>query len=274
MEKVADCLNRDRIPHEVRYTAYAGHAMALTRDAVADGYDSVVSVGGDGTVDEVAAGLLGSSAVLGIIPGGSGNDYRRCLEIPKDPLEAMDIIRAGKKRPVDAIDMNGRLFMNIVNIGFGNEVSANADRFKQFGEVAYLLAVFYTVIRYKSLNVRFTIDDKAYEQPILLMDVGCGTHLGGGMNALPGADPFDGLMDVCFVDKVSAMTVIRLLPKYMFGRHYKLPIAHIHRCSKVTLTCLDGSVPVGGDGEYIENATPATMTILPGALTVYTPSGR
>lgn len=271
MERLAARMHRERIPHDIRYTIYAGHAVELARAAVADGYGTVVCVGGDGTVGEVAAGIRGTQTELGIIPGGSGNDYCRCLRIPRDPERALDVVLAGKKRAVDAIDVNGRLFMNIVNIGFGNEVSANADRYKRFGELAYLLSVFYTLIRYRGMRARFVLDGQPVERPILLMDAGCGTHLGGGMMALPGADPFDGWMDVCYVDKVSPMTVIRLLPKYMAGKHIALPIAHACRCRRVTLECPDGPFSLGGDGERLPDAASAVITVVPAALTVLTP---
>lgn len=272
MEQLDARLNRERIPHDVRYSIYAGHATGLTREAVGDGYKTIVAVGGDGSIGEIAAGLLDTGAQMGIIPGGSGNDYRRCLGIPKDPMKAMDVILGGYARPVDAIEANGRLFMNIVNVGFSNEVACNADRYKRLGELAYLLGVFYTISRNRPIEARFTLDGKVHERPVLLMDIGCGTHLGGGMKALPDADPFDGLLDVCYIDHVSPGTIIRLLPKYISGKHMSLPIAHHCRCRQVTLEGLNAPVSMGGDGDNLGALSAASFRILPGAVSMLVPS--
>ena len=234
IERIAGRLSREKVPHDIRYTAYPGHATTLTREAISDGYTTIVAVGGDGSVGEVATGLRETGAALGVIPGGSGNDYCRALGIPADPMRALDIVLAGRRRMADALSVNDRLFMNIANIGFGNAVAIQAERFKKLGRFAYLFAVFFTVSRFRGVPVRFTLDGQQFEQPILLMDIGCGTHLGGGMNALPCADPFDGMLDVCFVDNVSPSTIIRLLPLYMSGRHGKLPIAIFTGAGSVT----------------------------------------
>ncbi|MGI5877821.1 MAG: diacylglycerol/lipid kinase family protein [Christensenellales bacterium] len=271
IERIARRLSRDKVPHDIRYTAFPGHATTLTREAITDGYTTIVAVGGDGSVGEVATGLRDTGAALGVIPGGSGNDYCRALGIPADPMRALDVVLAGRRRMADALSVNDRLFMNIANIGFGNAVAIQAERFKKLGRLAYLVAVFFTVSRFRGVPVRFTLDGQPFEQPILLMDIGCGTHLGGGMKALPCADPFDGMLDVCFVDNVSPSTIIRLLPLYISGKHEKLPIAHFHRCRSVTLEYPEGPVTVGADGERVAEADRTQVTILPAAIPVIVP---
>ena len=201
IERIARRLSRDKVPHDIRYTAFPGHATTLTREAITDGYTTIVAVGGDGSVGEVATGLRDTGAALGVIPGGSGNDYCRALGIPADPMRALDVVLAGRRRMADALSVNDRLFMNIANIGFGNAVAIQAERFKSWGGSRIWSR--YSLRSRASAAFRCALrstDSRLSAIPSWISDAG---PICGGMKALPCADPFDGMLDVCFVDNVS-----------------------------------------------------------------------
>ena len=124
MEDVAAQLRARGIPFGVRLTEYAGHATELAREAALSGAERIVALGGDGTVREVAAGILesGKRAALGIIPCGTGNDYRRTLNIPDSPMAALELVLACGTRMVDAAQVNGFTYCNIASVGFDTSV--------------------------------------------------------------------------------------------------------------------------------------------------------
>jgi YegS/Rv2252/BmrU family lipid kinase len=254
--------------YQIHLSNYPGHAIALAREAAAPGGETVVAVGGDGTVSEVVTGIIGTNATLGIIPAGTGNDYCRCLHLPAKPLPALDVILASRTRRVDAVQLNHRTFINILNVGFDNEVAIRASRLKFLGKLSYLLAVFVTLPQYRGIQMRIVMDGRVIEQKAFMLVMGSGTHYGGGMMALPMADPADGLLDVCLIDDLPASRVIKLLPLFMQGKHERCPEAHFYRCKTLHVDGISASLAVGGDGEYMENATPADIAVLPGAISV------
>ena len=197
---------------------------------------AVVAVGGDGTVAEVASGLLGTGCPLGIIPAGTGNDYRRSLDITDDTISAVDIILENKQRKADTVKINGRTFLNIITVGFDVEVLKRAPKYKLFGEASYTMAAIDRAFFAKPNRAKIEIDGKSEEKEFLLFAAGCGAYYGGGINSLPGADPYDGLLDLCLIDNVSTFKILALLPKYKIGAHYDLSIAHFSRAENIKIT--------------------------------------
>ncbi len=268
MDKVDEYLNHKQIPFEVVYTTQPGHATELATH-LASGEDScaVVAVGGDGTVAEVAAGLLGTNCPLGIVPAGTGNDYRRSLGIPDDIIESLDIIFANKTRSADTVKINGRTFLNIITVGLDVEVVKRAPKYKLFGEASYTLAAIDRAFFAKPNRARVIIDGKDEEREFLLFAAGCGAYYGGGMNPLPEADPYDGLLDLCLIDSVSTLKILSLLPKYKAGQHKDLEIAHFDRAKNIKIIS-EKPLLVNADGEILPPITELEYQIEPGNLTV------
>ncbi len=265
---------REVFPNDtVAETQYSGHATEITSDAARSGkYDVVIAVGGDGTVSEVAAGLRGTRLSLGILPAGTGNDTCRGYRIPVDFDKASEIIRQGKSKAVDIMSVDGQIHLNISSIGFDAQVVKNTEHLKRFGSVSYAMAVFLTLMKYRSTKVRMTIDGKINEGSFYLAAVGCGTHYGGGMNVLPMADPCDGYMDLCLIDPVSFFTVIRVLPAFMKGKHGKLSCVHFQRVKHILFEALDPKgYDLNMDGEVMQGVQRTDISILPSAQQVLMP---
>ena len=268
MDKVDEYLNHKQIPFEVVYTKEPGHATKLAAK-LAGGEDScaVVAVGGDGTVAEVAEGLLGTGCPLGIVPAGTGNDYRRSLDIPDDTINALDVILQDRRRKVDTVNINGRTFLNIVTVGFDVEVVKRAAKYKAFGEASYTLAAIDRAFFAKPNRAQVMIDGEGGEREFLLFAAGCGAYYGGGMNPLPGADPYDGLLDVCLIDKVSTFKILSLLPKYKIGAHSELKMSHFSRAKHIKIIS-EKPLSVNADGDVLPPITELEYQIEPGNLTV------
>ena len=268
MDKVDEYLNHKQIPFEVVYTKEPGHATELAaRLASGENSCAVVAVGGDGTVAEVAEGLLGTGCPLGIVPAGTGNDYRRSLDIPDDTINALDVILQDKRRKVDTVKINGRTFLNIITVGFDVEVVKRAPAYRLFGEASYTLSAIDRAFFAKPNRAQIIIDGKAEEHEFLLFAAGCGAYYGGGMNPLPGADPYDGLLDICLIDKVSTFKILSLLPKYKIGEHRDLKISHFSRGKHIKIIS-EKPLLVNADGDVLPPITELEYKIEPGNLTV------
>lgn len=275
MELLTQKLLHQNVEYEVVYTDKAGHAQALAGEAAHRGCSAVVVVGGDGTVKEAAAGLVeaGGSVPLGIIPGGTGNDYRRVLGIPLDCLEALDVILQGTRRTVDAATFNGKLFLNIGSAGFDAAVVRTTSRLKWLGALSYYAAVFLTLVGYRARRVRLWVDDVlVQERDMLLMAAGNGCYYGGGMKALPQSQPDDGILEVCVADGVPPWKIAALFPQFTVGGHGRFSFVHFHRCTSVRVESLKGTFAVQTDGEVYEDVTDALFRVLPRALQVLAPS--
>ncbi len=274
MSSLSKILLSKNIEHEIVVTSNAGHAEQLAAAAASAGYRAIVAVGGDGTVMETAAGLLksGGSAALGIIPGGTGNDYRRSLGIPMDAEGALSIILEGEMKQVDAGLFNGKPFFNIGSIGFDVSVVEERHRIRSLGSAAYYLAVFTTLARYRCKKMRLWVDNVLQEKELLLTAIGNGLFYGGGMKVLPKAEPGDGSLDVCVIDCIPRFKIATLFPKFPSGGHTKYPFVNFYRAKKVVIDSNGEPFAVQTDGELHTAVTSAEFMILPGALRVMAPA--
>lgn len=192
---------------DVRVTWEAGDAKRYAEEAVNEGIDVVIAGGGDGTINEVAGGMLSAtqslSTALAVVPYGTANDFATGIGVLKDdPLTALQLAAHGEATPIDIGRVNGRVFVNVTSGGFGAEVTANTpvQLKKVLGGVAYSLMGVVTAARMNPIECRFTLPDGTiHEGSLLLMAVGNGRQCGGGYQVTPHAFLNDGLLDVIIV---------------------------------------------------------------------------
>jgi diacylglycerol kinase (ATP) len=247
-----------------------GHTRELARSAAQDGYERVIGIGGDGTISEVANGLAHSSAILGIVPAGTGNDIAHNLGIPRDPLAAANLAASGPSRCLDLCQVTTRertgYFVNIAGFGFDAKVADRVNRMPKLlgGTLPYVAGVLQTLWQYSAPRMRISIDDRQLERNAFLVAVGnCPTY-GGGMRIVPAAQPDDGLLDVCIVSDLSRLEVLRILPRLYSGGHVSHPAVELFRCRSVTADA-DSAVLCQADGELL-GELPVRFALLPGAL--------
>lgn len=270
--QVAKRLDALAVPYVTAFSEYPDHAATLVPMAIEAGCDCVVAVGGDGIVRQIGQALVGTCLPLGILPLGTGNDFIKSLDIPASPDAAMDLILHGKARPIDAVAANDKIFVNVAGIGFDVSVLVYTERYKKWfhGSFSYILGVLHALIDPCSRPMRITTPDRVFEKEALLIGIGNGMCIGGGMKITPQADPADGLLDVCIVNRVSRRRFLLCLPKFMRGAHIGLDIIEYFKTTELTVECTPGTA-VQLDGEIIEE-TPVTFRILPGVLSVFCPA--
>lgn len=188
---------------EVRVTWEGGDAARYASEAALEGVDVVIAAGGDGTVNEVAGGMLAtedSQTAMAVIPYGTANDFATGIGVLKgDPLKAMQLAAEGTPTRIDVGKVNGRIFVNVTSGGFGAEVTANTppQLKKALGGAAYSLMGLVTAAKMNPYECRFTAPDgTTQEGALLLMAVGNGRQCGGGYQVTPDALLNDGLLDV------------------------------------------------------------------------------
>lgn len=269
-------VKRMGLEYEVAFTQAPGNGVFLAKDGVARGFDTLVAVGGDGTINEVVRGIIesGTKGVtnLGIIPCGTGNDLVRALHIPMDIEQAVAILHKAHVKRIDLGRVNGDHFLNVVGIGFdaavAYEINANIKKLK--GTAAYIYGVFKVLMLYRSPQMVIKIDDEVLKGKYFLVAIGNGRYYGGGMQICPTAEPDDGLLEICVVKEVPALEVVRMLPSIFKGNHIRHRAVKIYRGKSVSVESQE-IVQVQADGE-LKGKLPMDFAIEPGAFSVLVPS--
>jgi diacylglycerol kinase (ATP) len=260
------------VSFHLQFAESADHVTHLCRQAMGEGYNYVISCGGDGTHHQALKALVGSRFILGFIPAGTGNDFPSNLGIPEDLDSACDLLLKGKVRKIDVIQVNdGEYMAGVGGIGFDSEVNAIANRISRFvgGRAAYVLPVLIKTLTYRPKEISLHMNDERTQGRALMVAFGNIKSYGKGMQITPLAEPDDGLLDICWVDPVKTFRLYRFFPTVFRGEHIEMPEVHYYRTSTVQV---ETSVPMDfyGDGEYICK-TPFTLRVLPQALRVLVP---
>ncbi|HZH94082.1 MAG TPA: diacylglycerol kinase family protein [Tissierellaceae bacterium] len=185
-------------------------------------YNICVAVGGDGTANEVAKGILKrGSGTLGIVPSGTGNDIAQALHLNMDREKAMERVLKGKVASIDLGMVRGDYFFNIASVGFDAWVVKETDRIKKVikGKLSYVLGVLMGLLTYRSREVHLEIDGESIKRRATLVAVGNGQSYGGGMKILPMASIYDDMLDVCVVKDISNLKILFLFPSIFKGEH-------------------------------------------------------
>jgi len=254
-------------PYDFTFTSAPGEATKIAEDAARQGFERVVAVGGDGTVSEVVNGIAGKDAELGIIPAGSGNDFVKALNVPQKPLDALAAIKRGRSQEVDLGRHDGGFFINVAGVGFDAE-TLHTNRNIKFlrGSLAYVTSVILTLVRYSPKNAKITIDGKTYHRKLWLVAVANGQYFGGGMKISPDSKIDDGLFEVCLVNEISRLEIVRFLPRVFNGGHKEHRAFEVIRGREVKID-FETPTMVQTDGEII-GLTPVTFSLQPKALRV------
>lgn len=267
-------------------TTEPGEAVRVTRDALRQGEQKIIAVGGDGTLSEVVSGYfseqgeaINKDAVIGLLPSGTGSDFRRTLAW-RTRSDAIDAICSDSSRLIDAgrIELaspNGescvRCFINIASFGLGGDVAARVNSWRREwpkwigGRERFIAAALLALRDYRLRTVRVEFDDgRAWEIRTNFLLVANGKYAGSGMQFAPGAEIHDGQFDVVLTDGLGRLGILKELPFISRGGHVGNPRVSINRCRSIYITC-NQPLCVEVDGEAA-GITPARVTVMPGAL--------
>ena len=261
----------------VVFTKHRGDATVLAGEAARKGAKLIIACGGDGTISEVANGILssGKDAELGVMPSGTGGDFRRTLEIPARSRDAARVLRVGRSVRIDVgrvsyADQNGndatRYFVGVASCGMSTKV---IERVKN-DDVSFASALLKTATRNAPVRLVVQLDD-AHEHHLVVSNlcIANARYFGGGMKIAPNAKLTDGKLDVVSIGDLSAMKLFTSAPRVYTGSHLSMPEVSHALARKITVRASDRNAEVAleVDGE-LPGRLPATFQIIPEALRV------
>jgi len=263
-------------------TVYPTHATELASQAMEQGYDMVIAIGGDGTVHEVINGLMlipeKKRPILGIVPVGSGNDFAHAIGLPDKPDVALVHALRGEPKPVDLgllSDETGRreYFDNTLGIGFDAVVTIRSHKLPVVrGFLMYLTAVIQTIIlNFNPMQLHVETDAETWDLSTLMLTLCNGSREGGGFLVAPQACNNDGLLEYATIRKVSRLMMFRLVPEVMRGTHGRFKQVRMGTFHKMTLHS-DRPLYIHADGEiytgFNTDIRRLSLEVVPGAIRV------
>lgn len=270
------------VAYEMTVTDRPGHGIEVARQAVLEGFNPIISAGGDGSINEVVNGWAQAVSdthdpppVFGILPLGSANDLVDNLGIPRDLAEAARLIAAGQFRLMDLCKVNDRFFDNNAAIGlepFITLIQARIHRLK--GTLRYLVATLMGVNQNPQWTMQLEWQDGSYEGPVTLVTVGNNPRTGGLFYMTPHADPFDGRLTFVYGHMPTRRQILSLLPRTMkSGAGSYVEHESIHEIHSPWLKIRsDQPTPAHADGEIIDPAIrELEYRVLPAMLPILLP---
>ena len=268
---VQDALRKLGLDHRVETTRSLEHAGDLAREAASRG-EIAVAFGGDGLVGAVAGALMHSPGVVGVLPGGRGNDFARVLGIPLEAVAACSILATGEVKSLDLGEANGRTFVGIASCGFDSEANRIANQARLVrGNLVYAYSAIRALASWRPATFALTLDGSR-EHTVTGYSVGAANSkaYGGGMYAAPNAELDDGLLDILLLaDMPKRRFLTSLMPKVFKGTHIHEPEVTVLQATEATISA-DRPFTVYADGDPIAEL-PVTVRALPAAVQVVVP---
>ena len=261
-------LERSGFRIEIIQTPAPGEAARIAREASAEGCRTVIAVGGDGTANEIANGLVGTTTALALYPIGSGNDFARALGYPRKRRDLGRFLAGARRRVIDVGEVNGRIFVNAAGVGIDGHV---AERIEASARVVgqtlgYFVGALVSIATYRPQPMRLRIDGAESEGRRLVIVAANGTHFGSGMHVAPQAMVDDGLFDVVVAGDLGRWSSLVALAKLYRGTHVNGRDVLAFRARSLDVE-LERELPAQADGEPLR-ARSLAVRMRPGALTV------
>lgn len=245
---------------EYSFTSHPGHATELAAKASAEGFNMVVAVGGDGTVNETALGLIGTDTVMGIIPMGSGNGLARELGISMNIRKSAHTLVKGNNLHMDVCRLNSQRFLCTSGIGFDALIADKMSKSSTRGFLKYVQLVIQESIFYKPVEVKMELDGRLVEKQVFLITFANASQFGNNAYIAPGASMTDGLIDVVIVRKFAKIWMPFFAVALFSKLVTRLPFVDCCKARKVEL--LKADTPYFHfDGEPGKLSVPASIEI-------------
>jgi YegS/Rv2252/BmrU family lipid kinase len=263
-------LDLKKYTYEIQHTSYAGHGTELAKTAATKGAYCVVAVGGDGSVNDVAAGLSGTQTILGIVPKGSGNGMARTMGLPIIVEDALEVINKGNIVRMDLGYVAGRMFISNAGVGFDALISKKFAKSKRRGLAIYSWLVTKYLWLYKESNWRITIDGEKIQERAFMVNVANGHQLGYNFSIVPHASYTDGWLDVTVIKKFPKMMIAGIALNAMKGNIGSNRFVRHYKAKEVTISHPDLQL-MQIDGDAIACGNKITFRVEPAALQVLVP---
>jgi YegS/Rv2252/BmrU family lipid kinase len=280
---IAEFMRKEDLSSTVKFTESKGHAVLITSKAVNDGYRNIITIGGDGTLNEVVNGIFKVEACpstdisLALIPVGTGNDWGRMFGIPLDYEKAVRIIKDGKQmlhdigilNYFDGSEKRIRYFINIAGLGFESVVVKRTNYQKdrgRSGKAIYFYNLLMSLLSYKNTTAEIIVDGEKKSADVFSINVGNGKYCGGGMRQTPDAIPDDGLLDVTVINGIGKFEIIRSLKMLYDGTILSHPKIDGYKCRNLKVSS-ETILWAEADGESLGH-TPAEFSIIPSGINI------
>ena len=256
---------------EVLVTPGPSEAARLAAEAADDGYAIVIAAGGDGTANEVANGLIGTTTALALYPLGSGNDLARGLGYPRRLREVPAFIAGARRRVIDVGELNGRVFVNAAGVGIDGVVAEGVRGSTRVvgPTLGYFAGALAAIATYRAMPMRITIDGESREGRHLIVVASNGKFFGSGMRPAPAASLDDGWLDITLACELSMAATLAALARLYRGTHVNGTTIQTRRARALDIE-LDRQIAIEVDGEVIR-ASHVSIKVRPGALAVIAP---
>ena len=268
-KEIRQNLDRKKFDYEILYTKRPHHATELSKEAAKNGSSIIVAVGGDGSVNEVAQGIIGTNSALAIIPTGSGNGFARHFSIPTEPGKAIQVINKGHEQWIDTVKMNDQSYLGVAGIGFDADVSRAFAKLDMRGLASYLFVVLSELPLYKPRDYDLVIDGKPLHTKAFLICFANTGQYGNNAFIAPHAQIDDGYLDLiiwkAFPPHAAPKLVHDLFTKHLGDSKY----TETYRCQEVILKKPLHTLHM--DGEPMQATGDVYIRILPSSLKLITP---
>jgi diacylglycerol kinase (ATP) len=258
---------------QIAATTASGDATVKAQQAAASGYNVVIAAGGDGTVNEVMNGLVGTNTALGTLPLGTVNIWAREMGLPMDLLKAAESLTKSELAQIDVGMAGDRYFLLMAGIGFDAAVTAtvSASEKKLLGAIAYIKQAIQVAWSFRGVRLKLKIDGKKVRGKILMVVIGNSQLYGGVVKFTANATIDDGLLDVCVIKGRGMLSAPRRLIS-IFARHYNRdPQVKYYQAKQIEIRGKRGKdLPVQIDGDYL-STTPMSFRVVPSSLWILVP---
>ena len=266
-------IDKDLYDFSIVSTQYKGHATELAREYAARGYDAVIAVGGDGTVNEVGCGLIDTDTALGIIPCGSGNGLARHLGIPMDPYKAVKWLDRSVFTEIDYGMMDSQPFFCTCGVGFDAKVSDSFSKSGSRGVLTYLESIMKEIATYHNETYKLSFDNSSETFEAFFITCANADQWGNNAFIAPTASLQDGLLDVIAAHPFSVVDA-PLIAFQLFNKMIdKNPNVSVRKCRRLTIT-RDQEGPAHYDGEPVTMGKEIHIELVQGGLKALIPDKR
>lgn len=269
--RVKELLRKNNIDAEIILSEYPKHLTKVAHELSQKEKCRFYSLGGDGTLNEIATGIIGTNSEIVVVPCGTGNDFLRSISKYKSMRKIINTSIQKDSIPTDVITFGkDRYCINILNMGFDAMIAKNVDKFRNVpfisGSAKYNLSIMYTLASGKNFKFKVSSNEKSIKGRFTLAVVANGSYYGGGIKPCPNAEVDDSLLDICLINATKTFAKLKLLPKYKKGTHLNLKQVSIFKTKEIKIVSTK-NFPVSADGEmYYMNRI--HMKVLPKALNI------
>ena len=247
-QQIDEHLDKSLFDYEICISEYAGHSKVLAQEAIDCGCNIVAVAGGDGSINEVGTHLIGTDIAMAIIPCGSGNGLSRCLNIPLNPIKALELINKSYTRKIDTVDINNRTFISIAGTGYDAKVAEDYGNDKHRGFDTYFKYIVRDFFALKEQDYTLILPDKTIEAKAFFISFANSNQMGYDVPISPHASLWDGLVDICIVQKPNPFELPIMGGYFIDGMMDKAPKVNIIQTPEVTIIRPQADV-INLDGE-------------------------